>query len=237
MPILTANSDELNERIAVMSDGTAILSFSRGKDSIAAWLKMRRFFPRIIPVFMYGIPGLEFVDRSLRYYEDFFGCHIIRLPHPSLYRKLGYLLQQAPENCDFLEQLRLPQYDYDAIFAMAKWIAGVPQHTYTAVGVRATDSLNRWASIKQFGAANEKRATFFPIYDYKKDDLIDAITTARIKLPIDYKWFGRTFDGTDWRFLAPMSRYAPRDYARVLEWFPLAELELKRIEYREAYYD
>ncbi|MFD6070295.1 hypothetical protein [Amycolatopsis lurida] len=47
-------------------------------------------------------------------------------------------------------------------------------------------------------------------------------------LPIDYEWYGRSFDGLDYRFIEPLSRHAPEDYARALDWFPLAELELLR---------
>jgi hypothetical protein len=42
----------------------------------------------------------------------------------------------------------------------------------------------------------------------------------------EYEWFGRSFDGIDWRFLAPIKQHAPDDYARILDWFPLADLEV-----------
>ena len=76
---------------------TAILAFSTGKDSIAAWLQMRRYFKRIVPYYCYSVPNLGFVERSLAYYEDFFGTHIYRLPHRSLYRCLRGLVFQPPE--------------------------------------------------------------------------------------------------------------------------------------------
>lgn len=57
---------------------------------------------------------------------------------------------------------------------------------------------------------------------------MDAISAEGIGLPPDYEWFGRSFDGLDHRFLAPLSEHAPADYQRVLRWFPLADLELAR---------
>jgi hypothetical protein len=36
----------------------------------------------------------------------------------------------------------------------------VPDETYTAIGVRSADSLNRHTSIKMHGSSNEKRRTF-----------------------------------------------------------------------------
>ncbi|WP_161791100.1 hypothetical protein [Amycolatopsis sp. MJM2582] len=47
-------------------------------------------------------------------------------------------------------------------------------------------------------------------------------------MPIDYEWYGRSFDGLDYRFIEPLSRHAPEDYARDPDWCPLAEPELLR---------
>jgi len=71
------NSDALNRYMRERSD-TVILSFSNGKDSIAAWLVLRKYFPKIIPFYLYLIPDLEFVESGLTYYEDFFQTKILR---------------------------------------------------------------------------------------------------------------------------------------------------------------
>lgn len=232
----TSDSDELCRIIAERCDGTVILSFSGGKDSLAAWLKLRRFFKRILPVYMYLIPDLRFVERGLVQYERYFDTHIIRMPHPSLYRQLNNFTLQPPEHLATIEAFNPINYDNDDLFDIVKVAYGLPLETYVAIGVRATDSLNRWASVKKYGASNEKRHTFFPIYDYRKDQLLGELREAGIRLPAEYRYFYRSFDGLDWRFLKPMKEHYPDDYQRVLDWFPLAELELKRIEYREAYY-
>lgn len=230
------NSDALCRWVSEQSADTCLLSFSCGKDSIAAWLKLREHFSRIVPVYMYLVPSLDFVERSLRYYEDWFGARIIRMPHPSLYRWLRAFTFQAPENCAVIEDADLVEFDYDDVFNVVKASYGLPETTYTAVGVRATDSLNRWSAIKQYGAVNLERRSFYPTYDWRKDDLIRAIKQAGVELPVDYQVFGRSFDGLDYRFLKPISEHFPDDYRRILEWFPLAELEAKRMEYRERYY-
>ena len=41
-------------------------------------------------------------------------------------------------------------------------------------------------------------------------------------LPVDYEMFGRSFDGIDYRFISPIKERFPDDYARILEWFPMA---------------
>ena len=39
------------------------------------------------------------------------------------------------------------------------------------------------------------------------------------------------------RFLKPLKETYPRDYARIVEFFPLVEMELLRYEARQALYD
>lgn len=63
----------------------ALLAFSRGKDSIATWLTLRDAGFRVVAFHMEIVPGLSFVEESLKYYEDLFGQHIYRVLHPNLY--------------------------------------------------------------------------------------------------------------------------------------------------------
>lgn len=223
------NSDELCEQMAAECD-TAILAFSTGKDSIAAWLQLRKYFRRIIPYYCYVVPGLEFVEHSLKYYEDFFGCHIYRLPHRSLYRFLRYMVFQSPPHVTKIEALDLPGEEYDdtMIGDIIRQTENLPDCVYTATGVRAADSPMRRLAMKTHGPINHNGKRFYPVYDWKKEDLLREFDAAGVKLPIDYKLFGRTFDGIDYRFLKPIKENFPADYERILTWYPLAELELFR---------
>lgn len=202
-----------------------MLSFSCGKDSIAAWLALRPHFRRIIPVYMWLVPGLRFVEDSLCYYEDFFGTPIMRVPHPSFYRWLNNFVYQPPERCAIIERVGFPNLDYDQMLDMAAEDAGLKRRPWSATGVRA--------AITRYGVRNTNRKTFFAIWDWTKDKLITEIGRAGVKLPVDYKWFGRSFDGIDRRFLEPLREHAPADYKTILDWFPLAELDLLRKRHAE----
>ena len=222
-------SAELCEQMAQECD-TAILAFRCGKDSIAAWLQMRKYFKRIVPYYCYLVPELEFVEKSLKYYEDFFGCHIYRLPHASLYRLLRNLVFQPPQNVSKIADAPLVDDNYDdtMIGEIIRARANLPYDAYVGNGVRMADSPMRRLGIKNHGAVNHSQGKFYPIYDWKKADIIAALDEANVKLPIDYKLFGRTFDGIDYRFLKPIKDNFPRDYERIITWYPLAELELFR---------
>lgn len=210
---------------------TVLLSFSTGKDSIAAYLAIRDVFPHVVPYYLYLVPGLEFVEQSLEYYEGVFGRRIVRLPHPSLYRMLSGLVFQPPERCEIIEHAALGRFTYHDINTVLIEELGLPPATHIASGVRAVDSPIRWAHFQRRGAINENTRQFYPVYDWRKARLIDAIKCSGIKLPVDYKLFGRSFDGIDLRFLYPIRQHFPRDYQRILDWFPLADMELARYEF------
>jgi 3'-phosphoadenosine 5'-phosphosulfate sulfotransferase (PAPS reductase)/FAD synthetase len=209
-----------------------VVSFSLGKDSIGAWVQMRRFFRTVKPFYMYLIPDLGFVEDALRYYEDRFQVPIVRMPHPSLYRMLSNLVFQAPERCHVIENADLATLSYDGAAKEVIGALGWPKGTFTGHGTRCADSLMRRASVKKWGSLNPNRKTFMPIWDWNADRLCQCFRDERIKLPVDYEMFGRSFDGIDERFLRPIHDRFPADYAKILEWFPLADLELKRMDWR-----
>ena len=60
---------------------------------------------------------------------------------------------------------------------------------------------------------------------------LDALIRDRdVSLTDDYLMFGRSFDGIDHRFTSIIKQEHPEDYAKILQWFPLVELELLRYE-------
>jgi hypothetical protein len=63
-----------------------------------------------------------------------------------------------------------------------------------------------------------------------KDELVVSLQEAGVCLPVDYEMFGRSFDGLDYRFLKPIRHRFPKDYAKIVEMFPLVEIESFRYE-------
>lgn len=225
------NSAELCRLVRDTTADNVVLQFSRGKDAIGAWLELRRHFRTITPVFLYLCPGMEFEDQSLEYYETFFGERIVRMPHPSLYRMLNNEVFQHEWNREVIFGNELPEFDFVDVCRAVVEDHGLPPMTQAALGVRANDSIVRRISIKKNGPWNKKNGQFFPIWDWSAERLREEIRAAGVKLPIDYTWFGRSFDGIDARFTGPLLRHAPEDFAKLKELFPLIESDLKRYEY------
>src|SRR3990167_4062289 len=102
----TPESRRLCETISAETDGVCILGFSRGKDSVDAWLHLRRFFKRVIPFHCASVPHLRWVDDSLAYYENYFRTPIYRYMHERAVHAIGVLVWQPPgmeEEIDAME--------------------------------------------------------------------------------------------------------------------------------------
>lgn len=208
---------------------TVMLAFSRGKDAIGAWLALRDDGFDVIPVHYETIPGLSFVAESLAYYERFFGTQIISLPHPAFFQCVDSLTFCPPHLVEIWEDMDLHrQITYRDIYDDVAALKGCGP--WYATGVRASDSLTRRMSLRTHGALIESEHKAHVIWDWSAQRLRDEIKRAGVKLPVDYKMFGRSFDGFGIEYLSPLKKRFPDDYARVMELFPLAELEVFRDE-------
>lgn len=222
---------------------TCLLAFSRGKDSILTYLRIKDHFDRVIPFYRYTVPGLQFVEESLVYFEEnlFDGEHIVRIPHRAVYHRLRNYTFQPPHNYPVIRSANIPRLEYEDITNIMIEELGLPADIWTAVGVRAGDNLQRWRTVRDYGAIRWKRRQFYPAWDIKKDEMLYLIKDAGIRLPVDYQWFGRSLDGIAAEYSFHIKQHAPDDYDKLLELTPLMMLDLARhaffVEGRERGYD
>lgn len=226
-------SAEIRDILAA-ENRTVLVAFSGGKDAIAAELALQDAGIETVLAHLYYIPGrtpgrtLDFVERGLTDLEQALGKTVHRYPHPSFYRWLNNFVFQPPERCEVIEAANLPIPDYADMWTFIRRDLGLPDDTWIADGVRAADSIVRRASFTRHGIMKPKDRKVSPIADWLKGEVLGRIADAGITLPVDYEHFGRSFDGIDYRFLKPISEHFPEDFARILDWFPLADLELFR---------
>lgn len=225
------SSAEVIQEIRGMTP-VSLVSFSRGKDAISTYLAIRDSFAEVIP-YHYDcvVPKLEFVEESLRAFEKVMGRRIIRLPAPNMWRSLNALMYQPPDTIDLINSLELPVLTQDDLQRYVCEDSGLDyETTWNALGMRAKDSMQRALYFQKSGPVNHTRRVYYPVFDYSKQDVVDAIARAGWKLPIDYTVFNASFDGLYIKYLLPIKRHFPRDYERILTMFPLAELEVLRYE-------
>jgi hypothetical protein len=178
------------------------------------------------------IPDLKFQRESLDYYEQKFGEKITVIPSPHWYTHLYKLMYQSPSRIAIIDRwiyagkLTIPTYDQ--LFAVVKDELGLPADTYVGTGVRANDSLTRRLTIKKHGAENKNRKQFFPVFDWDIARVKEEIRSSGIKLPVDYRIWGRTFDGVEMAFIQGLRDNFPEDYETVKFWFPFVEMDFLR---------
>lgn len=213
------------------SNEKLLLSFSTGKDCLAAWVMVRDHFKEIIPFYLYLVPGLEFVEKSLDYYEKVLGTRIIRLPAPQFYGMMNDLVYQPPERIMTIQACNWPKFDYPDVRQIIIEDSGLPDGTFYATGVRAPDSPMRMTAISKYGPITHSQNKFHPVWNWTKAKLVSELHNNGIKLPVDYRLFSRTWDSLDFRFLWNIKREFPEDFQRIVDWFPLVELEFSRYEF------
>lgn len=224
------SSGELLDELAAEGK-PVLLAFSRGKDSIASWLAMLDAGIEVVPYFLYHVPGMSFVEESLDYFEDFFNTKIHRYPHPSMFRWLNSFTLQAPHRLALIEAASFPSLTYEDVADLVREDLGLPD-AWNANGVRAADSPNRRMAMTTHGPRRDDVHKVAIVWDWRVRHVREAIAHHGVTLPIDYEWFGRSWDGIDYRFTEPLRRHRPADYELIRQWFPLADLEALRAEAR-----
>lgn len=226
-----ATSEETIAQVRALGGPVCMISFSRGKDAISAYLNIRDHFERVIPYTYYVVPGLEFVEESLAYYEQKMGCRILRMPSPAFRNMLRNCIYQPPNRVGVIERMEIEPITHDEVQEFVAMDSGLDYETaFNAVGTRAKDSMQRALYFQKNGSINRTRNTFYPVWDWDKERVMSAIRRAGWKLPIDYKIWTSSFDGLYLNYIYQVKKHFPRDYQRILHFFPLAELEIYRYE-------
>jgi hypothetical protein len=229
---LETSSEKAIEILRARTD-TIVLAFSRGKDATAAWLTLRNHF-KIIPVYMAVVPGMAFIEDSLRYFEDWFRTPIIREVHPSFFNLIRHYVYQTPQRLDAVDRVRqsIPRLNVSEL--MQSYRVRTPK-AYIGYAESIYDSIVRRAAIGKSGPIDHKKRKFYANHDKKKSEIIEIVRKSGIRLPIDYRFHQRSTNGIDFRGIAWIKDIYPADFEKIRFWFPLIDAELKRMEFRARY--
>lgn len=216
---------------------TVTLGFSTGKDSVCCATILKKLKVKFIPFYFYQCPDLTFVNQTIKMYEEIFEVHIIQLPHPMLYDRLRHQDFQTPAMIEYLQEYEIPKLTFEDLIYTYLESKNDYKLYYDVVGLRAAESFNRRKIFEKEGYFNHKKRKIFPIADWKKHDVIDYLNYNKIPLSNDYKIWDRSFDGLKYQFTIGLKKYYPEDYEKLLEYYPLLDLELFRYETNRKYFD
>lgn len=206
--------------MAKISD-SVLVGFSGGKDSVACLDLCMKTFKHVEAYFLYIVPGLEFQERTLKYYEDKYGIMFHRVPHFMLSDFLRYGSFRMPDlNVPMIKTVEL--YNYLRELTGIYWLAG---------GERIADSLIRRAMIKRSSSIDKDRGRFYPLAYWSKAHVMGYIKGNRLPLSTESSALGFSFRSLMPRDMAKIRDLFPEDFAKIKEWFPLVEASIKFGEY------
>lgn len=219
------------KNIASLSEGTCFLMFSRGKDSVAAWLYLRNFFKRIIPFYLYDIPDfLSFEEQSLAYYEDYFGIKIERFLDGNVVKDWQDLVFQSPLTEKIIDDFGyLKSYTVFDIVDFLRKKHNAPKG-WCAASLSLCDNLCRRTIINTRGAVNYRRMIFYPCFDWTKKMILDIIKKHNLKLAPDYLFSPRSFSFRRYSNLMWVFKNRPDDFKKIEQYFPMIKAAIVREE-------
>ena len=241
IPEGTVQSRLLCEEISKRSDGVCILALSRGKDILGNWIWLTQFFPTIYPFHAASAPNLGIANRSLSYYEDFFGCKIDRYLNGETSMGLQWKMYQPLGRYERLENLKRETYGLEEMAEVIRKKYNCPQ-AYMAIGQSMNDNIFRRLQLKAvdqegnltFEKAMKKyQKTFYPCFDWTMSSLMEAITKNGLALPEDYLLADRSLSPIlNAKNSERLMELYPEDFEKCVQLFPLIKAVWARNQFR-----
>ena len=234
----TPSTDSLCREIAKKSHGTIFLMMSRGKDSLCAYLQCLKYLSRVLPFHCATVPGYRFSDEYLDYLEAMLNTRILRMMGEDLKMALvRHIYQETPWECDVIDEV-FPDVDYTKLDVLEylRMKFNLPR-AWCAVGIGKNDSIDRLIYCRKTGGKNVSNRTFYPCWDWPREELLNAITDAGLVLAPEYKYTKRSMGGIpSATYNKVMMEHFPQDWELTKKWYPLAEVKNIREDMIDANY-
>ena len=240
----TPASEELCKEIARKSNGTIFLGFSRGKDSLCAWLQCKKYFHTIIPVHCASYPGLKHTEAALKYYEKAMTddpirkpVHILRMVGEELQMALRRGMYQTAEDLEEIEELDGEDYSKLDVLEELRYVFNLPR-AWCAFGISMSDSIDRRIYIKKTGGKNEDHKSFYPCLDWPRAEILRAVRESGVKLSGEYRWASRTLGGVPSATCNRIYKaHYPEDWERIQAMYPLCWAKTLREKYLDLAFE
>lgn len=233
----TDATDELCKDIAKRSRGLCFLGFSRGKDSLCAWLQLKRYFKTVIPFHCASVPCLRHVKDTLDYYERAMETRILRLVGPELHECLAMGAYQTVDDLEELESLDKDTFSMLDLLEYLRYEFNYPK-AWCAFGIQASDSIDRRIYCNRINGRNPQNLTFYPCWDWPRAEVIKAVRESGLMLSGEYRYVNRTMGGPPSATCnAIYKSHYPEDWERIQALFPLGEAKTLRELYLDRAFE
>ena len=212
-----AEATEILHNAAIKSD-SCIVFYSGGKDSLCVMNMAAQIFKRVVPVFMYFIPGLEIIQKQLDFAKNRWGVNTVQIPHWSLFRciKYGYYALPSVKNEETIPDIKLKD--------VYRFILAKLEIPYIATGAKATDSV--WRK-QQLTATKDYDFILKPIENWNKFDVLYYLKKNDIPVPDDEGCKANGIGLTTPTILWLYDKHR-EDYERMRRFFPFVGAVVER---------
>ncbi len=202
-----------------------IVAYSAGKDSLAVLELCVEHFRKVIPYFMYVIPGLGFQEQHLHYVEERYSLKIMRVPD----WRLAGLLRNAIARHPTPNATQSPKIKWRDVEQYVRQKTGLH---WIASGERCIDSLQRRGMIVASNGICPARGHFYPVGWWRTQDICSFLSQRGVLLSSEYRVMsdGHNFGGVSPQQLYDVKKAYPEDFEKIVKLFPMAEAQVVRHE-------
>ena len=204
------------------------MGFSTGKDSVVGLDQLLKAGIEVLPVYHYIVPGLKFIERNIKLYEDHFKVRVLRLPHPILYDYINHQDWQPFDRAKTLSQFNLGVLSFRLVTNMYLLSNKLEGFDYDVNCMKMADSLNRRLLLKNRPDVDHEKKVIYITKYFTNNQCFEYLKKNGIPLTEDYRIFGRSWDGLSYHFTMGVKKYYPEDYELIREYWPLIDAEVMR---------
>jgi len=217
--------DKIIDRLTSQTDQVILFHSGTGKDSICLCDLLSKKFKRVVCVFMYIVPDLDYENRYINYaLKKYSNIEFYKTPHFALasFIKNGYLgikknANVEPMSIHKIDKLVKVKYEID----------------WSVYGFKKNDGVTRRLMLNSCEDGiyySTKKA--YPLMDLKNSDVLNYIRDNDLIQPFSY---GTTkpssgCDISTPKFLAFMKQKYPSDLQKIFNTFPFTEAILFKYE-------
>lgn len=211
------------------TDEIILFHSANGKDSIVLLDLLTKYFKRVLPVYMWIVPNLDFANKYIAWSQRKYGVKFIQTPHFAVYSyiKTGFMGMKQNKN--------QRMYTLSDIDKYVKEKTGIEWSCY---GMKQNDSLHRRLMLRTYEKEGICLQTkkIYPLSHWSNKDCLNYIEGHDL---IKNELIGRSqstgMSVNNLAYLLFCREHYPNDYQKTIELYPLAESIVKQYDENVAY--
>lgn len=202
-----------------LTDEIILFHSANGKDSVVLMDLLSKYFKRVVPVYMYIVPNLDFANKYIYWTQRKYGVKFIQTPHFAVYSYIKY---------GFMGMKQDPTQRLHTLSDIDKYVKEKTGIEWSCYGMKQNDSLNRRLQLRTYELEGVCIPTkkIYPLTHWTNKDCqnyIKAHNLMQNELTL-LKTRGQSTEMSvnNLSYLLFSRERYPEDYKKIVEMYPLA---------------